>query len=50
MLRLLTAGESHGRALLGNFRRLPAGLEIEEDKINQRTFTPTIRFMAEARV
>ena len=34
MLRYLTAGESHGRALVGTIEGLPAGLPIDEDYIN----------------
>jgi chorismate synthase len=34
MLRYLTAGESHGRALVAIIEGLPAGLPIEEDYIN----------------
>ena len=33
MLRLLTAGESHGRALVAIVEGLPAGLPITEDEI-----------------
>ncbi len=36
MLRYLTAGESHGRALVGILEGLPAGLEISEDYINDQ--------------
>ena len=35
MLRYLTAGESHGRALLAILEGMPAGLEIEVKRINQ---------------
>ncbi|HET8679231.1 MAG TPA: chorismate synthase [bacterium] len=34
MLRYLTAGESHGRALVATIEGLPAGLPLEEDYIN----------------
>jgi len=34
MLRYLTAGESHGRALIAILEGMPAGLRLEEDKIN----------------
>jgi len=34
MLRFLTAGESHGPALVGIIEGLPAGLKIDEEKIN----------------
>ena len=34
MLRFLTAGESHGPALVGIIEGLPAGLVIDEEKIN----------------
>jgi len=34
MLRFLTAGESHGPALVGIIEGLPAGLAIDEEKIN----------------
>ncbi|MFH1007908.1 MAG: chorismate synthase [Candidatus Latescibacterota bacterium] len=34
MLRYLTAGESHGRALVGILEGMPAGLEIDEETIN----------------
>ncbi|MCK4417363.1 MAG: chorismate synthase [Candidatus Latescibacteria bacterium] len=36
MLRYLTAGESHGCALVGILEGLPAGLEISEDYINDQ--------------
>lgn len=35
MLRYLTAGESHGRAILAILEGLPAGLKLELNKINQ---------------
>lgn len=35
MLRQLTAGESHGEALIAILEGLPAGLKINSDKINQ---------------
>lgn len=35
-MRYLSAGESHGPALVGIIEGLPAGLEIEEDYINQQ--------------
>jgi len=34
MLRYLTAGESHGRAMVAVLEGLPAGLPIDEDAIN----------------
>ena len=34
MLRFLTAGESHGRALVATIEGLPAGLSIDEEHIN----------------
>jgi len=34
MLRFLTAGESHGRALLGILEGMPAGLKINQEYIN----------------
>jgi chorismate synthase len=34
MLRFLTAGESHGRALVATLEGLPAGLPIDEEYIN----------------
>jgi len=34
MLRFLDAGESHGRCLIGIIEGLPAGLPLEEEKIN----------------
>lgn len=34
MLRYLTAGESHGRALLAILEGLPAGLKVEKEKID----------------
>ena len=34
MLRFLTAGESHGRALVATIEGLPAGLSIDEEYIN----------------
>ena len=33
-LRFLTAGESHGRALLAIVDGIPAGLALDEDDIN----------------
>ncbi len=33
-IRYLTAGESHGKALVGILEGMPAGLEISEDEIN----------------
>ncbi|MBL7196517.1 MAG: chorismate synthase [Candidatus Omnitrophica bacterium] len=35
MLRFLTAGESHGKALLGILEGMPAGLKIDKDFINK---------------
>ena len=35
MLRYWTAGESHGKALLALIDGFPAGLEIDEEQINQ---------------
>lgn len=35
MLRFLTAGESHGKALLGILEGMPAGLRIDKDSINK---------------
>ena len=35
-LKFLTAGESHGKGLIGILEGLPAGLEIEEKYINQQ--------------
>ena len=35
MLRLLTAGESHGKAILAILEGLPAGLKLDAQKINQ---------------
>ena len=35
MLRFLTAGESHGRALVVILEGLPAGLPIDTDAINR---------------
>ncbi|MCH8070255.1 MAG: chorismate synthase, partial [Candidatus Marinimicrobia bacterium] len=32
-LKFLTAGESHGKGLLGIIEGIPAGLEISEDYI-----------------
>jgi chorismate synthase len=34
MLRFLDAGESHGRCLIGIIEGLPAGLSLDEEKIN----------------
>ena len=34
MLRYLTAGESHGRALLAILEGLPAGLKVRKEKID----------------
>lgn len=36
MLRYLTAGESHGKALTAIIEGLPAGIEINIDRINER--------------
>lgn len=36
MLRYLTAGESHGRALVGILEGMPAGLEMDEANINHQ--------------
>jgi len=36
MLRLLTAGESHGQALVGIIEGIPAGLEISAEYINHQ--------------
>ena len=36
MLRLLTAGESHGQALVGIIEGLPAGLDIDARYINRQ--------------
>jgi chorismate synthase len=35
MLRYLTAGESHGKGLVAILEGMPAGLQIDEQKINQ---------------
>ena len=35
-MRYLSAGESHGPALVGIIEGLPAGLKIEEDYINRQ--------------
>jgi len=35
MLRFLDAGESHGKCLLGIIEGLPAGLHLDEEKINK---------------
>lgn len=35
VLRFLTAGESHGRALIGLIEGIPAGLPLSEENINQ---------------
>jgi chorismate synthase len=35
MLRYLTAGESHGKALVAILEGMPAGLKVDEAKINQ---------------
>ncbi|MEA2022121.1 MAG: chorismate synthase [Candidatus Caldatribacteriota bacterium] len=35
MLRFLDAGESHGKCLLGIIEGMPAGLFLDEDKINE---------------
>ena len=34
MLRFLTAGESHGPALIGIIEGMPAGLELKESEID----------------
>jgi len=36
MLRYLTAGESHGKALLAILEGMPAGLKVEVNRINQQ--------------
>ncbi len=36
MIRFLTAGESHGQALVGILEGMPAGLEIEQSYINHQ--------------
>jgi len=33
-LEILTAGESHGKGLVGIIHGLPAGLDIDPEKIN----------------
>ena len=33
-IKFLTAGESHGKALIGIIQGIPAGLEISDDYIN----------------
>ena len=38
MLRYLTAGESHGRALLAILEGLPAGLRVQKEKIDLELF------------
>jgi len=35
-LRVLTAGESHGRGLIGILEGMPAGLQINREKINEQ--------------
>jgi chorismate synthase len=35
LLKFYTAGESHGRGLVGIIEGMPAGLEIDQDQINQ---------------
>ena len=34
-IKFLTAGESHGKALIGIIQGIPAGLEVSEEYINQ---------------
>jgi chorismate synthase len=36
MLRILTAGESHGQALVGILEGVPAGLKISADYVNHQ--------------
>lgn len=54
MLRFLTAGESHGRALTAIIEGLPAGLPLREDDINpqmerrQRGYGRSVRMKLEA--
>ena len=36
MIRYLTAGESHGKALVGIIEGVPSGLSISEEYINQK--------------
>ena len=38
MLRLLTAGESHGRALIGIIEGVPSNMELNADYINHQLF------------
>ena len=35
MLKFLTAGESHGKCLLGILEGMPAGLKVDKQKVNQ---------------
>ena len=35
-LRILSAGESHGQGLIGILEGMPAGLKIDQDKINHQ--------------
>ena len=37
MLRFLTAGESHGQALVMTLDGMPAGLELDIDLLNAQT-------------
>src|SRR5436309_13893405 len=54
MLRLLTAGESHGKALTAVVEGLPAGLAVSEDDINaqmlrrQQGYGRSVRMKLEA--
>ncbi len=36
MIRFLTAGESHGQALVGILEGMPAGMEIDASYINHQ--------------
>lgn len=50
MLRLLTAGESHGPALIGTVEGLPSGLVIDVDAINRDLARRQIGYGASARM
>src|SRR5512143_1490652 len=50
MLRLLTAGESHGPALIGTVEGLPSDLVIDVDAINRDLARRQIGYGASARM
>ena len=49
MLRWLTAGESHGPALVATLEGLPAGVEVTTEDVAARAGPPPARLTAAAR-